>query len=432
MKRVLNFFFHSKVVINATWLIVGKIVQMVLNLIVTLLTARYLGPSNYGVINYVAAYIAFFTSFCTLGINSIQVKELLEHQEDQGTVMGTTLGLRLISSFLSAVAIISIVCVVDRDEPTTIMIAILSSIGVIFHVFECFNFFFQSKLQSKITAIIAVFAYFITSAYRIVLLVSKAGVALFALANSIDYLAVAILLVIAYKKHGGDKLNFSFGYGKELLKKSCPFILSGLMIAIYGKTDKIMLKQIMGDAEIGYYSTATAICNIWCFVLNAIICSMTPPIIEAFKKDKQEFERRNKQLYAIVFYLALFVSLLITFAAPLIVRILYGEAFMPTVVPLRVITWYTAFSYLGVARDIWVVCHQYQKYITYIYIIAAFCNVILNLIFIPLWGSGGAALASLLTQITTIIFPVFLKDMRENVRLMFEALCFKGVLSKNK
>lgn len=42
----------SKVAKNASWLIAGRVVQMVLSFFVGLLTARYLGPGNYGLISY--------------------------------------------------------------------------------------------------------------------------------------------------------------------------------------------------------------------------------------------------------------------------------------------------------------------------------------------------------------------------------------------
>ena len=49
---------------NASWLICGKLAQMVLSFFVSILTARYLGPSNYGTISYVNAYVAFFLHHC--------------------------------------------------------------------------------------------------------------------------------------------------------------------------------------------------------------------------------------------------------------------------------------------------------------------------------------------------------------------------------
>ena len=69
-----------------------------------------------------------------------------------------------------------------------------------------------------------------------------------------------------------------------------------------------------------------------------------------------------------------------------------------------------------------------QKYLKYIYIFAAFCNVLLNYLLIPILGSVGAAIASLITQIlTTMIVPFFIKPLRKNSILMVEAIFFKGV-----
>jgi len=185
---------------NAGWLIGGRIAQMAISFVISILTARYLGPSNYGLINYANAYIAFFTAFCTLGINSLLVKEFIDFPDNEGTIIGTALGLRTISSFLSAITIIIIVCFVDAGEPITITVVALSSIGVVFHVFETFNFWFQAKLKSKITAIVSFVAYVATAIYRVILLFFKKRVIWFAFATSIDYIVIAVLLFIVYKK----------------------------------------------------------------------------------------------------------------------------------------------------------------------------------------------------------------------------------------
>ena len=51
--------FQSKEINNASWLISGKIMQILLSLIVGMLTARYLGPENYGLIGYGVAFYIF-------------------------------------------------------------------------------------------------------------------------------------------------------------------------------------------------------------------------------------------------------------------------------------------------------------------------------------------------------------------------------------
>ena len=189
-----------------------------------------------------------------------------------------------------------------------------------------------------------------------------------------------------------------------------------------------MDKQMISNAEIGYYATAVSLSTVWCFVLQAIIDSVYPSIMHAFGKDEAAFQKRNKQLYAIVFYLSLTVSLGITLLAKPIVYLLYGKEFLPAVAPLRIITWYTAFSYLGVARNPWIVCKNKQKYMLHIYTTSALANVVLNLIFIPLWGACGAAVASLIAQVlTTMVVPFFIKPLRENSKMMVQAICFRGI-----
>lgn len=420
--------FKNKIIKNAGWLIGGKIIQALINLVVGLLTARYLGPSNYGLINYALAYTAFFSAFCTLGINSVLVKEFVDHPGKEGEVLGTSLVLRAVSSLLSAVVIVCIVSIADAGEPTTILVVVLSSLGVVFQIFEVFNYWFQSKLRSKVTAIVTLIAYAVTAAYKVFLLITGKSVVWFAFAASVDYICIAVLLLLAYKKCGGGKLVFSRGYGKEILKKSCFFILPILMVGVYGQADKIILKHMISEAEIGYYSTAVSLCSAWCFVLSAIIDSIYPSIMEANNVDAALFEKRNKQLYAIVFYLSVFVSVCFTVLAKPVIRIMYGAAYLPAATPLRIITWYTAFSYLGVARNAWVVCKDRQRYLVYVYLVSAVCNLGLNLLLIPRWGASGAAAAALVTQVlSAVVVPAFIKGLRANVRMMVDAILLRGI-----
>ncbi len=413
---------------NAGWMIGGKIIQMIVSLIVGLLSARYLGPSNYGLINYAAAYVAFFTALCNLGINSVLVKEIIDNPENEGRVLGTSLMLKTMSSVLSALMIVAIVFVIDHDKPTTIAVVSLSTIGMVFHVFDTFNYWFQSKLKSKYVTGSTLIAYIITAVYRIVLLALHADVKMFALATSVDYFCVAIFIWISYKRCGGKKLSISFAYAKSLLSKSMHFILPSVMVSIYNQTDKVMLKQMISETELGYYSTAVTLTTIWCFVLQAIIDSIYPSIMKAAKVNEELFVKKNKQLYSIVFYISMAVSVLFVCFGHIAIQIMYGEAYLPAATPLKITTWLTAFSYLGVARNAWIVSKNKQKHLIYVYVSAAILNVLLNLVCIPLWGASGAAVASLIAQIlTSIVVPFFIKELRENSIMMIEAIFLKGV-----
>lgn len=413
---------------NALWLIFGKTARMMVNLVVGLLTARYLGPSNYGLIHYAAAYTGFFSAFCTLGIPSILIRELTEEPEKEGEILGTTLFLQGISSIASAVVILCTVSVADGGDPVVMAVAGLSCVGMVLQIFEVFHYRFQSRLQSRVTALVSLAAYLIAAGYRVSGLLLGRSVIWFAFAVAAEQLCAAVLLLLAYWRHHGRRLCISRERAGKLLKKSCHFILPGLMVAVYAQTDKIMLKQMLGEAEIGWYSTAVSLSNVWCFVLSAVVDSMNPGITGLYETDKPLFIRQNKRLYAMIFYISMGMSLLISANAERLVTLLYGGAYLPAATPLRVITWYAAFSYLGVARNIWVVCENRQRYLIWVYVAAAGSNVLLNLLLIPRWGASGAAAASLAAQVvTTLIAPFFIRGLRENAKMMWDAIFLKGI-----
>lgn len=428
----LNRIVKNRTVKNASWLIAGRVIQAAINFVIGLLTARYLKPANYGLLSYAAAYTGFFAALCTLGINSVIVKEFIDRPCEEGKIIGTALLLRAISSLLSAVMIICISCVIDRDESLTIAVVALCSIGVLFNIFETFNYWFQSRLESRVTAIVTLVAHLITCVYRVFLIITGKSVVYFALATSVDYICVGAFLYAAYRRHHGGVLRFSYGYAKQLLSKSVHYILPALMISIYGQTDRLMLKQMLSGENVGYYATAVSVCTCWCFVLSAIIDSMQPSIIEAHRTGNQlTFVRNNKLLYAIVFWVSTAVSVFLFLTARPVVALLYGKDYLPSANPLRVITWYTAFSYLGVARNPWIVCEDKQRYLIWIYASAAIINILLNLWFIPVWGTTGAALASLMAQIlTAMIVPFFIRPLRPNAIMMVEAIALVGIRQK--
>ena len=411
---------------NTGWIITARIIQMALAFVISLITARYLGPSNFGILNYTQSFVVFFTPICTLGLNGIIVKEILDRPQSVGQTIGTMIGLRLLSSFFSMGCILVIVYFINHN-PLFVWVAFLQAFMLIFQSFDSINYWYQSKLFSKRTAFISLAGYTSMCLYRILMLVLHKDVTWFAFAVSLDFFVIALLLAFYYFKDGGQKFSFSWMLGKQMLGKSYHFILSGLMVVIYGQMDKIMLGKLLNDTAVGYYSAALSLCNAWPFVLAALIDSARP-LIMAVHKQKNIYYKRLRQLYAIILWIGIAVSICITVAAPLIIKLAYGQAYLATVLPLQIITWYTSFSYLGVARNIWMVCENKQRYEKVLAGVGALTNLTFNFLLIPCWGIVGAAIATLLTQMITNFFVLFaFKATRENALLIWDALRFKDI-----
>lgn len=419
---------NSKEAKNFTWLIFGKIVRLMISLLVSLATARYLGPSNYGLINYGLMYGSFFTSFCTLGITSIIIKDFNDNPEEQGITIGSTIWIREIASIIAVAIIILIVSCVDKGEKITIVVVALCSISLLFQPFDTINYWFQYKYESKVIVGISSIAYFCMAVYKITLLVLNKEIYWFALSSAVDTCVVMPLMLIAYRKYQGPRLKVSLYKVKKMLWNSYHFILSGLMVSVYAYTDRFMLKRMFDETIVGYYSVSYSICMMWTFVLQAIIDVMYPTIM-ILSENNEKFEKKNRQLYAIVFYISFAVSLFIYIFGGQIIFILYGDKYMPAVNSLKIMTWHTAFSYLGVARNAWIVSNGKQKYLKYMYAVAMLMNIYLNWLLIPNMGASGAAAASLVTQIfTSIILSLCIKGMRPNAKLMIDAILLRNIM----
>lgn len=412
-----------KIVKNASWIIGIQLVKAVLGIFVSMLTARFLGPSDFGLINYAASIVAFVTPIMNLGLTGVLVQELVNSPEDDGKILGTSVSLSFFSSLLCIAGVVSFAATVNHGETETLIVCALYSILLIFQSLELVLYWFQAKLLSKYSSVVSLIAYFSVSAYKIFLLATHKSIYWFAVSNALDYMIIAFGLLILYKKLGGRPLHFDRQTAVRLFSKSRYYIVSNMMITIFAQTDRIMLKLMIDDAATGFYSAAVTCATMTGFVFSAIIDSFRPMIFDSKKKDEKLYEKDMCLLYGIIIYCSLLQCVFISLFSGIIIRILYGAAFGEAVNALRIVVWYTTFSYLGAVRSIWILAENKQKYLWGINLSGAVANILLNAVLIPVLGICGAALASLITQIfTNVIIGFILRPIRHTNTLMLRSL----------
>lgn len=420
---------NNKVLKNASWIIVCRIAQMMLNLVVGILSARYLGPSNYGLINYAASIISFISPVMQLGLSNIMVYELLQKPDDEGEILGTSMWMSCASAVLCILGVVGFTMVMNAGEKETIIVCLLSSFVLLFQAVELVIYWFQAKLASKYTSIVMFCAYVVIASYKIYLLATAKNVYWFAISQTFEQAMVAIGCMTIYRKLGGKRFSFSLIRAKILFSRSHHYILSSLMVSIFAQTDRVMIKLMLGSAETGYYSSAANCVGLSAFVFAAIIDSMRPTIYENKQKSVEQYENSISLLYCVIIYLSLAQSAAMTTLAKPIISILYGDSFIPAVSTLRILVWHTSFSYIGSVRNIWVLAENKQKYLLPINLCGAVANVILNYVMIPVWGINGAAFASLITQaFTNIVVSYLIKPIRHNNRIMVNGLIISKMI----
>ncbi len=418
---------------NAKWIIVCKIVQSLLQLIVGMLCARYLGPSNYGIINYAASIVAFVVPLMQLGLNCTLVQEFVEKPEQEGKIIGTALVLDLISAVGCIILVSGFVSIVNKGETETIIVCILYSLSLLFRALELLQCWFHYKLKSKYSSVIMLFAYIIVSIYRIYLLATGKNIFWFAVVNSIDCGIIGISLILIYYRLGAKKFSFSFAVAKKLFSRSKYYIISSMMITLFQSTDHIMLKLIKGDAENGFYTAAVTSAVVCQFVYTAVVDSMRPIILGYKKSNPVEYERNISRLYSITTYACFAQAVVFTIFAKHIIWILYGEAYLPSVPVLQVMVWFVMFSFMGSVRNIWILAEGKQSILWKMNLAGAIINISMNFALIWKLGALGAAIATLSTQILiNFVFGFIVKPLRENNRLLLKGLNPKMMLEMLK
>lgn len=194
------------------------------------------------------------------------------------------------------------------------------------------------------------------------------------------------------------------------------------MITIFVQTDKIMLKTMIDDSATGFYSAATTLATLSSFVFAAIIDSFRPAVFEQKKKNEKQYETAIIRMASVIIFLSLLQSVFFTVFSSIIVRVVYGASYSNSIGILRIVVWYTTFSYLGSARNVWILAENKQKYLWIINLSGALTNVVLNFILIPILGIKGAAIASLITQFfTNFVINQIVRPIKRINKLFIQA-----------
>lgn len=404
-------------------MILCKIIQSILQMILGMITARYLGPSDYGLISYAASLTAFAVPFMRLGMDETLVREYVTDPEREGQIAGTAMVMNLVSAFACMVCVILFSMAANRTEPVTVTVCALYSICLIFQAIEMMQYWFHAKLLSKYSSLAMLFSYVLVAAYKIMILATRKSIYWFAVIHSVEYGITALILVTAYVKLRGRRFSCSLRTTKMLFSRSKYYILASLMVTVFQNTDHIMLKMMIGDVANGYYTSAITCTATVGFVYAAIIDSWRPVILESYHSDKGKFDKNIICLYSVVICLALMQSAFYAVFAKYIILFLYGEDYRPAVPVLQILVWMQSFSYMGTIRNIWILAVEKHRFLWIINLCGVIFNILLNVAAIPLWGACGAAAASVATQIVTnFILGFILSPIRENNRLLLRAL----------
>jgi O-antigen/teichoic acid export membrane protein len=401
---------------NTSWMFAEQLLRMIAGLLVGIWVARYLGPKQFGVFSYAIAFASLFSSIAKLGLDGIVVRDLVKEPEQRDCYLGTAFWLKLMGAILMLGIVAIAIQLSSSDHLTNLYVLIIAS-GAIFQSFEVVDFYFQSKVLSKFVSICKMTQLFISSLLKLYFIFTGAELIYFVLITLVDQITLSLSLYIAYRFQKLDSFfgHFNKAIAKQLLKDSWSLIISGLIIMIYMRIDQIMIKEMLGESEVGLYSAAVRLSEVWYFIPVIITASVFPSIVNAKKISEELYYTRLQRLYKLMIWLAIGIALPMTFLSDWLITLLYGDSYRDAGAVLKINIWAGVFVFIGVASDKWFLSEGLQKYTTVNTSVGAIINILLNFILIPRYGIYGAAISTLISySIAAYLMNLVFKKSRGN------------------
>jgi PST family polysaccharide transporter len=408
-----------KIVDNVGWLFLDKIVRMGMGLLVGVWVARYLGPQQFGLFSFASAFVALFITIASMGLQGIVVRDIVHNPLAKETTLGSAAVLHFFGGMLAYAMTMATVFLIRPDDPLArALVAILGS-AMLFKPSEVAAYWFESQVLSKYTVWVQNGSFLVFVAIKVFLILQNASLIAFAWAAMSEALFAALLMLVAISLRGPKlrQLRANVKRIKELLHDSWPLLLSGMAIMTYMKIDQIMLGQMIGDEEVGIYSAALRISEVWYFIPMTIVASVFPAILETKMRSETLYYLRMQRLLDLMVWLSISIAIPMTFLSTPIVSLLFGDSFAKSGAVLAVHIWASVFVFLGVASGNWYLAEGRQILGFQRTLLGILVNVSMNLLLIPRYGAIGAAWATVVAQFSVgILFDAIQMETR---RLFF-------------
>jgi O-antigen/teichoic acid export membrane protein len=414
-----------KIIHNISWLFFDKIFRMGVGFFVGVWIVRYLGPEQFGLLSFATAFVGLFGAFSALGLQEIVVRDIVRNPDCAPETLGTAAILQLIGAVAAYLIVLVAIAYLRPDDVMLRTIVAIFGLTMLLKASEISAYWFESKVLSKYTVWFQNVVFLVFAAVKVILILEQESLIAFVWIMLAEVVVIAIILLGVMSKHGLmlTKLRVSLKRAKSLLKDSWPLLLSGIAITIYMKIDQIMLGHMIGDEAVGIYSAALRISEFWYLIPMVIVASTFPAILESKKRSENQYYARLQKLFDLMVVISLGLALPMTFLSTSIITILFGEAYRDAGIVLSIHIWASVFVFLGVASSKWYIAEGRQLLSLKRTIIGAFMNVGLNLWLIPVYGTVGAALATVLSySMPGFFFEAMHKETRKIFFLKVKAL----------
>jgi O-antigen/teichoic acid export membrane protein len=335
------------------------------------------------------------------------------------------MAVRAAGALVGSAAVVLVAFQIYPEFPVLGPMLLVLSTGILFRCTDAVEFYFHAQVRAR-SFVLARGAAAGLSALAVLFVAQRdSGLLAFAGIRAAELVLGALLVVVAYlaASNSPGLGRFNWTLARSLLRKSWPLTLSSFGALIYLKIDQAMLAAMVGPAEVGIYSVAAQLSEVWYFVPVAIATSVFPRLLESRQISAARYAADQQRLYDVLATLGLLSALTVTLLSPFIIDLLYGPRYAASAPVLSLHVWAAVFIFMRAALSKWLIAEELYLFSLLAHGVGALANVLLNMLLIPRFGAMGAAAATVASYSCASYFSLLMHPKtRPAFRMMTYAL----------
>ena len=409
----------QRLVKNSLLLISAEAISKLTALLIQIIAARHLGSKGYGMFSYAFVGTGVLLNFVDHGFRVYITREISNDFTQAKSILKNIIFLKKIITTISIVIISTAYTIIPLDSKD-LQVIVLISIAMIVDGYSEINLgvfrAFEKMKEVSILMISQRALFFITGGLGILFL--DFGIVEFSSA----FLLTTILFFLISRKIVRSLLDKEIFEKKRLnwrsvLENSTPICLVIFFSYIYFRLDVAFLFFLHGKAEAGFYAASFKVIESLALLIAGIRASLFPVISRNNFHDPRQLSRISRESYRVLLLICVPISIGIIFISEYLVEFLYGPDYGPTSSIIKImgasffliaLNEFSIFLLLAVRKT------QIAIQIT---LLAAILNFTLNWVLIPGWGTFGAAISFVVTQV--FIFSLAHMKLKKNLGIVF-------------
>ncbi|MGB0166045.1 MAG: oligosaccharide flippase family protein [Luteibaculum sp.] len=402
-----------------------------------------LGQEEYGAYFALLNFSILFSSLLDLGISSYNNRNIAQHQFLLGKYFPKLINIKAaLSGVYVLVVLLSSLALGYRGDKLELLLILAFNQSLISLILF---------LRSNLTALLLFRRDSFISVADKILLIAFCGTLIlyrdgefltvknFVLAQSLAY-GITVLLAFSFlvRRIKFKKISFRPQGYLAIIKESYPFAILVFLMAIYSRTDAIMLERLLPDGatQSGIYAQGYRILEAFSMIAY-LFSTLLLPLFSKMLKEGSGVGPLVQTALKLLGVFALGIAVLASFNAEFIIQSLYDSEIEKAT---QVFKW-LIFSLIPISSTYifgtLLTAAGKLRFLNQMAISGVFLNLILNFLLIPSYQAEGAVYATLATQgITALVqvlacFRFIAIDMAWKVWLKLAAfvlLCVSGLL----